>query len=200
MRVLAKKGSKVVYGITPDSREWLTILCCVNAVGSALPGYYIFKGKKAMQNYLMECEDGAVMSMQGKAWMTGQLFEAWLDHFKAMLPSPLTPTQRHLLIVDGHGSHTRLEVVEKASQWGLDIVTLPAHTSHKLQPLDVAVFKPFKSNFQKERNLWQLRTFSTQATKSELAGVASRALRTAYTESNIMAGFRAQVYGLSTIK
>lgn len=191
MRVLARKGSKVVYGIAPDSREWLTILCCVNAVGGVLPGYYIFKGKKAKQNYLLECENGAVMSMQGKAWMIGQLFEAWLEHFKSSVPTPLSPTERHLLIVDGHGSHTRVQLVQKAMEWGIDIITLPAHTSHKLQPLDVSVFKPFKSNFQKERNLWQVRSYSIQATKSELAGVASRALALICTETNIKAGFHA---------
>jgi len=30
--------------------------------------------------------------------------------------------------------------------------TLPFHTSHVLQPLDVNCFKPFKNIFRKERN------------------------------------------------
>jgi hypothetical protein len=29
--------------------------------------------------------------------------------------------------------------------------TLPSHTSHALQPLDIACFKPFKSTFRKEK-------------------------------------------------
>ncbi len=32
------------------------------------------------------------------------------------------------------------------------MVTLQAHTSHALQPLDVNCFKPFKTAFKKERN------------------------------------------------
>ncbi len=31
---------------------------------------------------------------------------------------------------------------------GLDFITLPSHTSHALQPLDVTCFKPFKTTFK----------------------------------------------------
>jgi len=31
------------------------------------------------------------------------------------------------------------------------MITLPLHTSHALQPLDVACFKPFKIAFKKEK-------------------------------------------------
>jgi hypothetical protein len=33
------------------------------------------------------------------------------------------------------------------------MVTLPIHTSHALQPLDVTYFKPFKTTFRKKKNL-----------------------------------------------
>ncbi|MCO5590699.1 hypothetical protein L7F22_044674 [Adiantum nelumboides] len=36
---------------------------------------------------LSQCEEGATMSMQGKAWMTMQLFSTWLEHFKKMVPN-----------------------------------------------------------------------------------------------------------------
>jgi hypothetical protein len=35
---------------------------------------------------------------------------------------------------------------------GLDIVSLPSHTSHALQPLHVSCFKPFKSAFRQIRD------------------------------------------------
>jgi hypothetical protein len=46
--------------------------------------------------------------------------------------------------LDGHGSHVTLEVIEQIKEFGLDTITLPSHTFHALQPLDVACFKPFK--------------------------------------------------------
>ncbi|MCO5593831.1 hypothetical protein L7F22_047849 [Adiantum nelumboides] len=191
IKVLARKGSKSVYGITCDSREWMTVLCCVNAAGHSIPSYYIFKGSRITSNYIENCEQGAAMAMQRKAWMTGELFQAWLNHFKHSIAQDMGFGQRHLLILDGHGSHVSLEVVASAHDAGIDIVTLPSHTSHKLQPLDVSVFKSLKGNFRKERAIWQLKTASSQASKSELASIASKAIALSLTEENIKAGFKA---------
>jgi hypothetical protein len=34
--------------------------------------------------------------------------------------------------------------------FGLNMITLPSHTSHALQPFDVSCFKPFKIAFLKK--------------------------------------------------
>jgi hypothetical protein len=39
---------------------------------------------------------------------------------------------------------------------GLDLLTLPIHILHELQPLDVSVFKPFKIAFRKLQDIWSL--------------------------------------------
>jgi len=44
--VIARRGSKTVLKVTPDSREWLFVLSCINVADESLPNYYIFKGKK----------------------------------------------------------------------------------------------------------------------------------------------------------
>ncbi|MCO5569309.1 hypothetical protein L7F22_023021 [Adiantum nelumboides] len=131
------------------------------------------------------------MAMQQKAWMTGKLFQAWINHFKHSIDQDMGFSQQQLLILDGHGSHVSLEVVASTYKVGKDIVTLPAHTSHKLQPLDVSVFKSLKGNFKKERAIWQLKIANSQASKSELASIASKAITLSLTETNIKAGFRA---------
>ncbi|KAI5058360.1 hypothetical protein GOP47_0026530 [Adiantum capillus-veneris] len=154
MKILAKKGTKSVYGITCDSREWMTVLCCVNAAGHAIPSYYIFKGSRMSDNYIEDCEAGPAMAMQKKAWMTGELFQAWLEHLRKFIIQDIRFDSRHLLVLDGHGSHVSLEVVARAHEAGIDTITLLAHTSHKLQPLDVSVFKSLKTNFCKERAMW----------------------------------------------
>jgi hypothetical protein len=102
------------------------------------------------RNYIERCESNATMAMQENAWMTGHLFSSWISHFVRALEvrGGISPTNRHLLILDGHGSHVTLEIVHKARQTGLDLLTLPSHTSHMLQSLEVSIFKPFKCAFR----------------------------------------------------
>lgn len=146
-RVISKKGSIVVHEIKPHSRKWLIILCCVNSTNQELLRYSTFKRENAMQNYLVECEEEAIISMQGKAQLTNQLFEAWQDQFEAPTLKYLSPIQCHLLIVDGHESHTKLEVAKNTLKCVIDIVTLFSHPSHTWKLLDVAMFNLLKSRF-----------------------------------------------------
>ena len=79
--------------------------------------------------------------------MTSYLFSAWISHFIQSIVNlgGISPIQRHLLILDRHGSHVILAMAVAAKRAGLDIVSLQSHTSHALQPLDVCVFGPFKT-------------------------------------------------------
>jgi hypothetical protein len=44
--------------------------------------------------------------------------------------------------------------VHKVMGVGLNLITLPLHISHALQPFDVSCFKPFKTTFKVYRNVW----------------------------------------------
>lgn len=198
--VIARTGAKRVQSIVPNQREWLSVLVCVNAAGTAIPSFYIFRGKRFRQNYIQHCEAGATMAMQPRAWMTSYLFSAWISHFVASIQRTIgiSPTQRHLLVLDGHNSHVTLEVARAAKNVGLDLISLPSHTSHALQPLDVAVFKPFKQFFREYRDFWMSRNINQPANKETLAQWVSLSLRKALTESNIRGGFRgAGIYPLN---
>jgi hypothetical protein len=56
-----------------------------------------------------------------------------------------------LLIVDVYYSHTKnIDVVEKTREHSVSIVSLPPHSTHKLQPLDVGFLKPQKHIMHKK--------------------------------------------------
>jgi hypothetical protein len=186
--LFAKKGSKSVHSINPDQREWLSVLSCVNAAGRYIPHFYIFKGKCMRRNYVSRCEAGATMAMQNKAWMTGFLFSVWIAHLVKALESRrgISPTNRHLLILDGYNSHVTLDVVYKAKENGLDLLTLPSHTSHRLQPLDCSFFRPFKCAFRGCRDAWTLQNRGRAAQKEDLTEWVFLALERALTPRNIM--------------
>ena len=68
--VLARRGSKLVHSIEPDQKEHLNVLNCINADGGCIPNFYILKGCYFFDDYIANCEEGAVMGMQSNAWMT----------------------------------------------------------------------------------------------------------------------------------
>jgi hypothetical protein len=191
--VIAKTGARRVQTVVPNQREWLSVLVCISAAGIAIPSFYIFRGKSFRQNYIQHCEAGATMAMQPRAWMTSYLFSAWISHFIESVRrlGGISPEKRHLLILDGHNSHVTLEVVQEAKSAGLDLLTLLSHTSHALQPLDVAIFKPFKQHFREYRDFWTSRNLDQPATKTTLVQWVSLALQKALSSSNIRSGFSA---------
>ena len=70
----AKKGVRSEYKLAPNEREHLTTLTCINTARHHIPNFYIFKGKKIRENYIVHCKDQATMAMQPEAWMTQFLF------------------------------------------------------------------------------------------------------------------------------
>ena len=124
--------------------------------------------------------------------MTRWLFENWISHFiECLKRGPgVDLRNRHLLILDGHNSHVTLEVVKISMESGLDIVSLPSHTSHALQPLDIACFKPFKTAFRQIRDAWCLRNKNLPVGKQTLCEWTSIALKRALIASNIQSGFK----------
>jgi hypothetical protein len=80
--------------------------------------------------------------------MNSFLFKEFLSFFKRFVPSGMFITNQHLLVLDNHGSHVTLKEIEQAHEFGLDMITLPTHTFHALQPLDFFVLNHLKLHFK----------------------------------------------------
>jgi len=130
------------------------------------------------------------MAMQSNGWMTTYLFQTWMTHFIRHVTKMygLSQENKHLLVLDGHGSHVTLEVVLKATIEGIDIITLPSHTSHKLEPLDVNIFKSFKTTFC---DRWTIVNKAKGAQKEDLAEWVASRLKKVLTSPKIIKGFSA---------
>lgn len=61
---------------------------------------------------------------------------------------PLDEDQRVVLLIDSHCSHTSVPLLREARDNKVELVPLPSHTSHCLQPLDVSVFASFKKSWR----------------------------------------------------
>jgi DNA uptake protein ComE-like DNA-binding protein len=66
--------------------------------------------------------------------------------------------QWRLLILDGHGSHLTPEFLEYCNANCILLMVFPPHSTHSLQPLDVALFAPLSRHYTEELTHYLQRT------------------------------------------
>lgn len=109
-------------------------------------------------------------------WITSERFVGWLKHFIKYIKLEKSNEKKLLLLLDGHSTHTKnIEAIDLACEYGIIMLSFPAHTTHRLQPLDKSFFKSLKANYNAASSTW-LRTnpgnIIKQSTVSELLGIA----------------------------
>ena len=111
------------------------------------------------------------MGMQKNAWITCHLFGKWLSHFVDRLErrGSVSPSIQYLLILDMYNFHITIEVIEKSWTLRIDMISLPSHTSHILQPLDVSCFKSFNQAFQNYKDIGTMNNRGLGTKKAILA-------------------------------
>ena len=94
---------------------------------------------------------------------------------------------------------TSLETTKWAREHGLVLFVLSDHSSHLLQPLDVAIFGPFKQHYYSECLQFLSRHMGQNITKYNICTLACRAYLKALTPANIQSGFcKTGIYLLKT--
>ena len=87
---------------------------------------------------------GSLVEISYTGYSNSDLFTKWLQHFIDFVKP--TPDRKVLLVLDGHTTHSKnLQAILLVRQSGVILLHLPSHTTHRLQPLDVAVFKPLET-------------------------------------------------------
>ena len=171
-----------MYAVSSAERgKTHTILSCVSATGFVVPR------KTCVPDKLKEgAFSNTLFKSSESGWVNSVLFCEWFEFFLSSIP-PIRPV---LLIQDGHSSHISIELIEMARANGVCLLCLPAHTSHILQPLDVGVFKSFKSSFNKACGNYMKQNPGRVITTDILASMVREAYTTGFTPLNILSGFK----------
>ncbi|CAG4994976.1 unnamed protein product [Parnassius apollo] len=183
--IIAQKGAKDVVSMTSVERgENVTVLACMNAAGQYIPPFVLFKGVRKRDDFLLGMPPGTEVAMTENGWVTEEAFKLWLQHFNRYR----TPG-KVVLILDGHASHTSYSVVDLCDSFEIELVLLPPHTSHALQPLDVSFFKPLKTYYHQQATAWQHSHPNQGITKVAFGALFQRAWNQAATVGNATKGF-----------
>ena len=94
-----------------------------------------------------------------------------------------------LLIVDGHESHISIEFQDLCKEKNIILLCMPPHSSHLLQPLDVACFSPLKRKYGDVIS-GLARNRTNYISKETFLAAFKTAFEQSITRENIQAGFR----------
>ena len=190
-KVLAQKGKKGIGAITSAERgKNVTVVACVSATGSYVPPMMIFPRVRMKPELLDGSPPGTVGYASKGGWINAELFECWVDHFIKVV-QPTHRASKVLLILDGHSSHTKnVRLIEKAKANNIIIISLPSHCTHRLQPLDVSVFKSVNSNYNKCVQAWLRQHPGRAVTEFQISTLFGSAFMKAAKVSNAISGFR----------
>lgn len=189
-KIIAKKGQKQVGQISSSERGTLVTMCgAINADGNSIPPMLIFPRKYFKAHMLKGAPNGTIGTTSPNGWITTELFIHWLKHFISYTnPTPEMPV---LLIMDNHNSHLSLGVIRLARESNVVLLTLPPHTSHKIQPLDVSVYGPLKSYYNNACQTWLTNHPGQRITIYDIAEILGSVYHLAFSPRNCTSGFRA---------
>ena len=148
-RVIGSTQKSRSYIKTPENRDWVTIIEACSIDGRSTDPLILFKGKDLQStwfppntplNWHFRCTENA--------FTTNAVSLAWLQEI--FLPQTFNNGAVRLLLCDNHGSHTTVSFMYQCYMANVQLVYMPSHSSHILQPLDVGVFSSLKRNYRKE--------------------------------------------------
>ena len=188
-KVLSVKGKRQVGVVSSAERgKTVTALCCCSATGVFVPPALIFPRKRMIGGLLDGAPPGSIGLCSDSGWINTELFVQWLDFFiKHVKPSVDRPV---LLILDNHESHRALSVIEKASENHVVLLSVPPHTTHKLQPLDRSVYGPFSNYFEKEIDKFQKEHPGRRIQMTDMGSLFGKAYSKACSVENAIIGFK----------
>ncbi|XP_054267225.1 jerky protein homolog-like [Macrosteles quadrilineatus] len=186
--ILGPKGQKQVGGATSWERgRNITAVCAMSASGQYIPPMFIFPRKRMTPLLERGGPAGALYTCSHNGWTNEELFLDWLKHFKKFVkPSEQEPI---LLVLDNHGSHISLDSYEFCRTNHIHMISIPPHTSHKIQPLDVTFFGPLKSSFNRECDKFMRSHVHRKITPYDIPEIFNAAYMTVATIEKGVSGF-----------
>lgn len=187
-RIIAPAGKKQVGQIVSAERGTLVTVCAtVSATGFPVPPMYIFPRVRMKDSFLNNSVPGAIGHTSKSGWVNADIFLSLLEHIKKHTNS--SPTNQLLLLLDNHEAHTSLAAVNFCRQNGIVLLTFPPHCTHRMQPLDVGLFGPFKTRCKVSFNDFMASNPGRQISIYDIAGLTAQPYSQSFNSENIIKAF-----------
>lgn len=173
-KVLAPKAVRQVGKLTSAERgKNITVLFCMSANGHFIPPFFVFPRQRMNDRLMIGAPAERVGVAQPKGWMNSDFFRQWWQLFgKHSHPTQENPV---LLLLDGHGSHKTLAVIDFCRENNIHLISSTPHTTHKSQPLDRTFMKPFKDAYNQRCDMWMRANPGSRITDYDITALVNKA-------------------------
>ena len=177
-------------GVQPGNREWATAIVCVNGEGWSIPPFLVVQGVHHLANWYSESglPHDWVIKPTNNGWMNNETGLEWVKHFDRHTTTRAKGPYR-MLVLDGHESHESIVFQDYCKSHNIITLSLPAHSSHITQPLDVGCFSVLKRKYGRQIEDF-IKAYINHITKVEFFIAFKAAYQQSITVQNAQAGFR----------
>ncbi|CAG7693750.1 unnamed protein product [Allacma fusca] len=185
---IAQRGCRNVSVLVAAERGSLcTIICCVSANGRYIPPLFTFPQSCGNVDMAKAPKD-STFRRTSRGWSTTANFLSWLKFFRRhACASEQTPV---LLVLDNHSSHISYDVVQYCHSHFIELLSLPPHSTHKMQPLDIGFFSPLKENYKQELTRWYFNHMGQKPVITDIPEILCPGFNAAAKRSSAINSFR----------
>jgi transposase len=147
-KVIASKRARQVASIQIGERGTLTtVVPVINAIGEVFKPFVIIKRVRLTDELRQRAIDLNIeLACTKSAYMDGVTFQKLLQHVHNVRPDK---EKTAYVFLDGHRSRlSELEGLPFCKDHKIELLCLPPHVTHRLQPLDTHINKIFKTFYR----------------------------------------------------
>ena len=190
VKVLVSKYDKRDYRGARVKRISVTVIEYISGDGRYLNPMIIWPASTYRSNWTTFPTPRWQYTCSDSGYTDSKISLEWLKRIFDPETKEQANNRPHVLICDGFGTHETLEILEFCFENNILLCRLPSHTSHKLQPCDVAPFALLKAAYRDQVNRLEQGGVNTIG-KEHFTTLYSPAREVAFTLKNIKAGFAA---------
>ena len=153
--IVAQIGMQQVGKAVSGERETVIALCMIiSSVDNTVPLAFIFPRVRLHDSLTIGAPPGSLglVNSPQSFWMTGPLFLKVLE--RAKKHTRIFKEDHIILLMDNHENYCTLDSILYARENGITLANFPPHCSHRLQPLDVGVMRPFIGKLRVAKKDW----------------------------------------------
>ncbi|KAA6402699.1 MAG: hypothetical protein EZS28_001770 [Streblomastix strix] len=203
IQLVCNKSCKHATALEPKKHQNTTVTLCINAAGHKIKSQLIYKRVNVPDQFSSLDPQSVVVYTNNSGYLTKETFKDYMTNvvFPAIMNYRESTAQliqhkekketkeingkkekkeanevelRSLLIIDGHSSRIQPELWRIAYSQGIDVLTIPSHSSTVAQPLDCGTNATFKQKLAKFMALTEDRRESDIYAKAPSAAAAYR--------------------------